>query len=201
MSSPAELFSIEQSHGKPRLTAPRPTDLGTVETGADRRRDHKSDGTFAPGNQAAVGRSARAAVRAPYLAAEKRISEALASGTEPTESDRLLSDALAVFHAARRELGVSSAFVQGPTIAYSVETILAGFFTKAAADAGFLTERGMKLHERALACEQAAARAMTAALAAAKAVTGKRAPKGANAILAAIEAAGADPNESEEPSP
>jgi hypothetical protein len=174
MSKGAELFTIEASHGKDRLTGPRPTDIGTVPTAEDRSRDHTAAGTFALGNQAAVGRSARTALRSPYRAAEKRISEALASGAEPSDSDRLLADALAVFHSARRELGSASAFVQGPTIAYAVETILAGYFMSEAAAAGFMTDRGLALHERAMACEQAAGRAMTAALAATKALSARR---------------------------
>lgn len=188
MTSANDLHTIEFSHEKPRLTAPRLTDLGTVPTGEDRSRDHAPNGTFAHGNQAAVGRPARTALRAPYREAEKRISEALASGAVPSDSDRLLADALAVFHSARRELGSGSAFVQGPTIAYAAETVLAGFFMRAAADAGFLTDRGMQLHDRALACEQAAARAMTAALAAAKALGARRPKK--NRALEFIEAAG-----------
>jgi hypothetical protein len=192
----AKLFTIEPSHGKARLTAPRPSDLGTVPTGEDRERDHDSRGLFVPGNQAAVGRGARGALRAPYEAARKRVGEALASGTTSSDADQVLTDALAVFHAVRRELGSGSAIVQGPAIAYAVETILAGYFTKEAATAGFLTERGMLLHDRALACEQAAARAMTAALAAAKALSGRRKSAG-NRILEAIEAAG---TAAEEPS-
>lgn len=164
----------EQSHGKERLALVRPSDLGTVPTGDDRSRDHTMAGTFAPGNKAAVGRSAKSALRAPYRAAEKRLSEALAGNVEPSEADRLLTDALAVYQAASRELGIGSAFVQGPTIAYSVETILAGHYMQAAAVAGFLTDRGMQLHDKAQACEQAAARAMTAALAATKALSGRK---------------------------
>jgi hypothetical protein len=186
-----DLHTIELSHGKRRLTAPRPTALGTVPTDEDRSRDHTAAGTFAPGNQAAVGRSARSALRAPYRAAEKRISEALASGNTPSDSDRLLTDALAVFHSARRELGSGSAFVQGPTIAYAVETVLAGYFMSHAASVGFLTDAGMLLHDRALACEQAAARAMTAALAAAKALSGRRKKRNATPAYFDTEGTGA----------
>jgi len=169
-----ELFTIEKSHGRPRLTAPRLTDLGTVPTAQERSQNHTAKGTFADKNKAAVGRSAKAAVRKPYGEAEGRISAALVANTEPSASDRLLADALAVFHAARRELGSGSAFVQGPTIAYAAETILAGYFMSEAAQAGFLTDRGMQLHERAMACETQAARAMTAALAATKALGGRK---------------------------
>lgn len=186
------LFDIEQSHGKPRLVAPRLTDIGTVPSDPQARRDRDERGRLLPGNQIAVGRSARSAIRAPLRAAEKRVNEALAGGGEPSEADRLLADALAVYHAVRRELATGSALVQGPAIAYATETILAGYFVRAASEAGFLTEQGMLLHDRALACEQAAARAMTAALAAAKALSARR-PKQRNPALAAIEAAALEP--------
>lgn len=179
------LHTIEVSHEKPRLTRPRPSDLGTVETGEDRSQDHGSDGRFQPGNQAAANRSARRALRAPLRAARDRIAAAQA---EPEVADRLLADALAVFEAARAELGTRSVFAQGPTIAYAVETILAGFYMQQAAAEGFLTERGMKLHERAMACETQAARSMTAALAATKALGGKKRGKSKlSSILAAGE--------------
>jgi hypothetical protein len=171
-----------------------------VETEGERSRDRTERGWFAPGNKAAVGRSARSALRAPYRAAEKRISEALAAGDEPTDSDRLLADALAVYHAARRELGSSSAFVQGPCLAYAVETVLAGYFVREAAREGFLSTPGLRFHDRALACEQAAARALTAALAAAKAL-GARRRQTVSTVLAAIEAAGNEADDEDEVTP
>jgi hypothetical protein len=182
----SELFTVEQSHGKSRLIGPRPSDLGTVDTAAERSAERDALGRFQPGNQIAVGRGARKALRAPYRAAEQRIGEALATGSEPTVADVLLRDALHVFNAARAELGSRSVFAQGPTIAYAVETVLAGFFMREAAAAGFTTERGLELHERAMACETQAARAMTAALAAAKALGGRKAAH-ANAVIARIE--------------
>jgi hypothetical protein len=127
-------------------------------------------------------------MRAPYRAAEKRVNEALASSTDPSEADAVLRDALAIFEAARAELGTRSVFAQGPTIAYAVETALAGFYMQAAGAAGFLTEKGMLLHDRAMACETQANRAMTAALAASKALGGKKKPKPVS-VVAQIERA------------
>jgi hypothetical protein len=169
-----ELFTIEDSHGKPRLTQPRPSDLGSVETGADRSRDHNADGTFSNGNSAARNRGARSALRGPYRAARRRIVEALANQAEPEVADVLLRDALLIFEAARAELGSRSVFTQGPTIAYAIESTLAGYYHQEAALAGHLTERGLELLDRAQSCETQAARAMTAALAAAKALGSKR---------------------------
>jgi hypothetical protein len=179
------LFTVEASHGKARVTTPRPSDLGTVPTGEDRSRNHTAAGTFAPRNQAAVGRSAKAALRAPYRQAERRVSAALAAQLGPNESDRVLASALAVFHAVRRELGSGSALVQGPTITYAVETVLAGYFLSVAADAGFATELGLSMHERAMLCETQAGRALAVALAAAKAISasGPAQPRGTLADL------------------
>jgi hypothetical protein len=188
-----ELFTLEPSHGKPRLTAPRPSDLGTVPTGEEPSRDRGAGGLFKLGNQAAVNRSAKQALRRPYRDAEKRVGEALASRLEPSEADALLTDALAVYRSASRELGNGSAFVHGGVIAFATETVLAGFYMRAAADAGFLTERGMLLHDRALASEQAAARAMTAALAACKALSGKRKPRRARPSYLEAEGTEAKP--------
>lgn len=188
MTASTSLYEHELSHGKPRLTQPRPTALGTVGTVPERSRDHCPDGTFAPGNQAAVGRSARQALRGPYALAEERVSEALARRVEPTVADQLLTDALAVYRSAVRELKSGSAFVHGPTISYACEVVLAGYFMARAAEAGFDTEAGQAFHDRAMACEQAAGRASTAALAATK-FLGSRSRKKSSA-LAHIDAAG-----------
>jgi hypothetical protein len=182
-----ELHTIELSHGKARLTQPRLSDIQTVETGSDRLRDHDEKGRFTHRNRAAVGKGARRALAAPLRAARTRIIQS--AGATPDVADELLADALAVAAAARIELGVKSVFVEGPIIAYAVESILAGYYTKEAASAGFLTPLGMKLQERAMQCETQATRAMTAALAAAKAMGTRRARPG-NSILEAIEAAG-----------
>jgi hypothetical protein len=58
---PAELFTIETSHEAPRLTRPRLSALGSVETESERRRNHTERGTFARGNHAAEGRGAKTA--------------------------------------------------------------------------------------------------------------------------------------------
>jgi hypothetical protein len=92
-----ELHTIELSHDKPRLTGPRPTDLGTVPTGEDRHQDQDRLGRWLPGNQGAKDRGARTAIKAPYRAAKKRIAEAIAQGHVPAVADVLLRDALLIF--------------------------------------------------------------------------------------------------------
>jgi hypothetical protein len=168
------LHTIELSHEKPRLTAPRPSALGTVPTAGERSPDHDERGRFTRDNSAATERASKAGMRRPYRQARKRVREALASGVEPGAADVLLADAFGVYLAARREFGAGRTLTEGPAIAYGVETILAGYFTEQAALAGFLTDEGARLHDRALACEQAAARALTAGLAAAKALGCRR---------------------------
>src|SRR5262245_24993220 len=66
-ASTNELFTIEESHGKARLTAPRPSDLGAVPTETERGRDHDARGRFKPGNRAQVGKAAKRALTAPCV--------------------------------------------------------------------------------------------------------------------------------------
>lgn len=169
------LHTIEQSHGKPRLTGPRLTALGTVPTAGERSLNHTARGTFASGNDAARERASKAALRRPYREARKRVREALAAGAEPEVADLLLTDALSVYLAAHRELGGGRVLTEGGVIAYATGATLAGYYTAEAVKAGLLTEQGMLLHDRALACEAASSRGLTAALAATKAL-GRRRP-------------------------
>ncbi len=188
MATNPELFTVEQSHGKARLTQPRPSDLGSVEADDERRRNHRANGTFAPGNRAAFNRSAKRALTAPLRAARTRL-EALGEGLPRPVADELLQAALAVYGSARVELGSSSVFVLANLIAFATESVLAGYFAKEAAAAGFDTERGGELLELGHRCETQSQRAMTAALAAVKALSGKRAKAGR--VIDAIEAAAA----------
>lgn len=181
-----QLFTVEQSHGKPRLTGPRPSDLGAVEPGDERARNHDAKGRFAPGNAAGRDRSAKRALTAPLRAARRRLLEAV---NQPgAVADELLRDALAVYGSAKVELGSSSVFVLANVVSFATETVLAGYFAKQAAADGFDTPRGAELLELAHRCESQSQRAMTAALAAAKALSGRKAPR--NHILEAITAAG-----------
>jgi hypothetical protein len=169
----SELHTIEPSHGKARLTAPRPSDLGSVDAGDERQRNHRADGTFAPGNRAAYNRSAKRALTAPLRAARARLRDVVGGEGRPV-ADALLNDAMAVYGSARVELGKSSVFVLAPLASFATESVLAQHFTKLAAEAGFDTERGGQLLELAHRCETQAQRAMTAALAASKAVPQRR---------------------------
>jgi hypothetical protein len=175
----ADLFTIEQSHEKPRLTAPRLSNLGTVGTGGDRGRNHDDKGHFTTANTAARDRSAKRALTAPLRAARKRLEKA--SDLPASVADELLRDALAVYGSAKAELGSSSVFVLANVVAFATESVLAGYFAKQSAEMGFDTERGGELLELAHRCETQSQRAMTAALAAAKALGGRK-PQARNAV-------------------
>jgi hypothetical protein len=178
MADANELFTVEQSHGKARLTAPRLSDVGSVPTDGELSRDRGERGQFAPGNRAAADRSSKRALTAPLRAARKRLQD-LGEALPRPVADELLRDALAVYGSARVELGSSSVFVLANIVSFATESVLAGYFTKQAADSGFETEPGAAYLEQAQRCEQCAQRAMTAALAAAKALSGRRPKRGA----------------------
>lgn len=185
MADADELFTIEQSHGKPRLTAPRLSDVGTVPTADEPSKDRLDGGRFAPGNQVAANRSAKRALTAPLRAARTRLQD-LGEGLPRPVADELLTDAMAVYGSARLELGSSSVFVLANAVSFATESVLAGYLTKLAAQAGFDTEKGAAYLEQAQRCEQCAQRAMTAALAATKALSGRK-PKRGNALPAGFE--------------
>lgn len=191
MTTAPGLYDLEISHGKSRLTHPRPTALGTDETGAVPSEGRAARGRFGRGNKEAAESGAKRALRRSYAEARERIKEALARGGEDAslpEADVLLGDALRVHLAGMRELRVPSVYVQGPSLVYAIESVLHGYFMEAAARAGFLTERGAELKAMADTCATAQGRAMTACLAAAKFLGGRRKRK--SSALASIEAAG-----------
>lgn len=161
--------TIEQSHDKARLTQPRLSDVGTVPIGDERSKNHTASGTFAPGNRAAANRSAKVALTRPLRAARRRLQAAGDALGRPV-ADELLSDAMAVYGSARLELGSRSVFVLAHLVTFSTEQVLGGYYTKLGAERGFDTEEGRAFVDMAHTCQTQAARAMTAALAALKAL-------------------------------
>jgi hypothetical protein len=169
--SATDLFTIEQSHDADRLTAPRPSKLGTAATVAERSSDHTPAGTFGLANKASAERGAKRALRGAYAAARERINAAVASGADLAnlpEADRLLADAFQVHMAGMRELGSRSVFVQGQSLVHAIEAVLHAYFMNAAASAGFLSDRGAELKAMADGCAATSAKALTACLAASK---------------------------------
>ncbi|HKY37218.1 MAG TPA: hypothetical protein VJN18_14845 [Polyangiaceae bacterium] len=200
------LHTLELSHGKPRLTAPRLSDVGTVPTEGERSADHapagattQKPGTFVTNNKAARKRGAKRALRRPYAEARLRVrnavSEARSAVADPSAlptADALMADTFTLHLAGMSELGTDSTFVQGQSLVYAAETILYGFYLEAAGHEGLLTDRGMLLKAKATECATLAARALTAALAAAKAVGKPRKGKGRR-VIDAVEAEAGKP--------
>jgi hypothetical protein len=187
-----ELHTIELSRDKPRLTGPRLSDVGTVDTADERSRNHKADGTFAPRNEAAKGRRAKMALTRDVRMARRRCEDALRDAVEPSEADRLIADAEALYREAKRDVGHTSIVVVSPALTFAINTVLAGYYMNATAKAGFATKEGERLLSLAHACEQHAQRAMTAMLAAAKALGSGKPP--VDPHKAAFDAFGAPPN-------
>jgi hypothetical protein len=185
--SDSELHTIELSHGKPRLTAPRLTDLGTVPTGEDRSADHGRDGRFLPGNRAAADKSARRALTAPLRAARTRLQRAV-EGEPVSKVDELLAGAESVYAASRRELGVRSTLVLGRLATHATDSVLYGYFIQRATEVGLETAQGAALLELAHGCDTRATRAMTAALAGAKALAGSGRKRRGKTVPAGFEA-------------
>lgn len=180
-----ELHTIELSHGKARLTQPRLSDLETVATVGEPSGDRGPGGRFTHGNRAASGARAKKAIGAPLRDARRRVLEAT-EGQPASDADELLRDALTVYRRARLELNADSVFVLSVLAQFATQSILAQYFTKRAAEAGFDTEKGLVLLEQGQRCEQQSQRAMTAALAATKALP--KADRKGRSILDAIEA-------------
>jgi hypothetical protein len=177
-------MSVENSHGKARLTSPRVSDMADEPTSGE----HQAP-KHGRGNQNAKYRGTQESVRAPLKAAVgDEVRKALGGRVTPQESRLVAGNALQIAGDAQREVGVVSPFVSHHVTRFGVNAALAGFYTQAAAEAGFDTERGLAMMEAAHKCEARAERAMVAADAAAKAFAGKR-PKAIDLGEALAEAA------------
>jgi hypothetical protein len=184
----AELFTLEECRGKTRLTPPRLSDLGTVETASDRQDDHDAKGRFTARNRASADRSAKRSLTAALRAARKRLREAL-EGVEPTAADALLGAAMSIYSSASRELGSRSILVASPLVSFSVGSVLESHYIGRAAEVGLESPAGIALVELAHRCSQQSNRAMVAALAVLKALGGKAGKPKPNAAMARVMAA------------
>jgi hypothetical protein len=97
-------------------------------------------------------------------------------------------DALALYAAAKRSVGCTAPLVLARLLRNAVNDVLADRLTAEALKAGVATERGAALLELAHRCEQRAERNLIAALAAAKALGGRKPER--NPLHADILAAG-----------
>lgn len=189
-----KLHTLEASHGRLRLTAPRLSDVGTVPSACEPSPDRVDGGLFAPGNKIAEGRSAKQAVRRPLKQARRRLEDAIARAVEPSEADQLIADADAVCREAMRSVGHGSILVLAPAVRFAVNSILAGHYSNKATEVGLTTEEGERLMGLAHGCEQQMLRASTAMLANAKALDGKR---GRESDLSSLVAAASRPRGAE----
>lgn len=162
-------MTVEKSKGKPRLTHARLTDMGDgtpSEQPTTRSEQNQNN---------ARNRSSKEATKAPLRAvAGAEVRKALGGRATPEESRIVAQNALVLASDAQREIGVSSPFVSHYAVRYGVNAALAGFYTQAAAEAGFDSELGLVLVDAAHKAEARAERAMVAADAAVKAFAGKQ---------------------------
>lgn len=171
------LPTIERDKGGDYVTRTRLSDLETVETDADRRRNHNAKGHFLPGNDVARQHGAHGELTKDLKAIRDAVQQATAGAIAPEESREVARAALALYVANRRQLGQRAVLVLARVMRASVNDALAGYYTAKAAVVGFATEEGLAMLDAAHRCENRAERGMTTALAFAK-VAGSKPPKG-----------------------
>lgn len=136
-------MTVEQSHGKPRMTRPRMSDVNDG-TDPQRHRNHDADGRAAKGNKLATGRG------------WKRALLALLPDT---------ADAKKLYDAAVRELVHDTPFARASCLRWVRHTIRESETDAEATKAGIATELGMKqldrLREHSDKAEKAAVAALT----------------------------------------
>jgi hypothetical protein len=187
---------IEKSHGRPHLARPRPSDLETVDTEAERRRNHGERGRFVAGNDAARNASAkRTLTRTLRQAVQETAGEALSS----SDVVEVARDTLTLYGANKRSVGNGSPIVLARLLRNAVNDVLADRLTAAAIRAGIESKQGMALLEFAHKCEARAERAMVGALAAAKALGTKPPKPGAGGAPAGYEVVETEGEESDTP--
>lgn len=133
-------MTIERSHGKARPTLPRSSDLGTVPpTDADPRRCRTANGQFTSGNQAAVGRGAKAAIR-----------KLLGKGVTLTNAEAIsvARDAARLFGDTLRELPNDGPTVRQLVALFARHSALAAYWSAKASAAGLGTAEGIEAQER-----------------------------------------------------
>ena len=182
--------SIEQNHDGAYVTRTRPSDLETVDTDAERRRNHGPDGRFVPRNDAGRDHGAHRELTKDLRAIRDAVQAVAGGALPPQEAREVVATALTLYGASRRALGNRSLVVTPRLLRAAVNDALAGYFTAQAALAGFATARGLELIDAAHRCENRAERAMTSALAFAKALPTTRSKDAGRTILDAIDAAG-----------
>jgi hypothetical protein len=155
--------TTEESHGRPRMTRKRRSDMGAVPSPDERRRsDHHTDGKFKPGNGAAKGRSAKAAISGRERSALAReISKSVGAAFEPSERGKLLQDVIRLYRHTLNELPAHGAVVLASALAFARESVVASALFSAATEAGIASDRGLQLLEAAQKSEKRSEQAST----------------------------------------
>lgn len=169
-------MSIERSHGKMRLARPRPRDAGAATADRDPFRDRDARGRFQTGNTAGRNRTAKRSITAVLRsAAASGVAGVVAapSGSAPVPA-QIAQQALTLYRAGRRDLHTDSPIALSHLARWAVNTALAQHLAALAAEHGLDTDQGLRLLERAHACEGRAERASIAALTMARAIGGAR---------------------------
>jgi hypothetical protein len=186
------LPTIERSHGDAYLTRVRQSDLEPVDAEAERSRNQDAKGRAKQGNKLGENRGAKHALTGPLKSITEAVQDAIGGAITPEDSKRVIADALKLYAANRRALGSGKVPVLARLIRVSVNDALATYYTTQAGAAGFATERGLELIDAAHRCENRAERAMTSALAFAKAIGVKAPPEARYAPGFDVEADGED---------
>lgn len=147
-------MSIEWDNGDYRTARTRPSDLQTVPTDRDRRRqNHDDGGKFARGNRAAVGRGAKTVIERPEAGLLDTLAEAPDSLAEPSEAVALARDVRTLYRAARRDVACESPMVLTALATWAREAVIAQHLLSKAALEGISTPAGLALVEAAQKAE------------------------------------------------
>lgn len=171
-------MTIERSHGKPRVTRPRPRDLPTADSAEDRRRaDHDPHGRFTVGNRAAAASGARRALsRHERALLATAIDSASGGQLAAAERAQLVRDTMRLYGSARRTLASREPIVLSSALTWARETTIAALLTSRAVEAGITTDQGLALLEHAQRCEARAERASLHATTMAERLAPRREP-------------------------
>lgn len=169
-------MTIEHSHGKPRVTGPRLRDVNAAAADGEPIRDRDARGRFAPGNSAGRNRIAKRSITAVLrsaVAAGVAGVVATPNGSAPAPA-QIAQQALALYRAGKRDLRTDSPIALSHLVRWAVNSALAQHLEGLAAEYGLDTDHGLRLLERAHACEGRAERASVAALTMAQAMRARQ---------------------------
>jgi hypothetical protein len=161
-------MTIERSHGKPRPSLVRASDLTDIpsRTEAERSDGRDASGRAAPGNRLAEGRGWKSAIRKAVVGA----------GTSE-EAERVARDAWTVYLAVLRDLAATGPLVRVNAAGMAREFAYAGFYDTKALEAGLATEQGTAYAARAGYHRQRAERLSVTVGDLARATSGRKATR------------------------